>query len=107
MVVTMAISQQVTAQDVGLRLADEARQDPVAQGVWARAVRDYIELWLLTEPIDAETERHFYGLSASLDRWFPETYIQFYLVNPRLFSEDTELVGDVIPSTAVSIWRRS
>lgn len=103
----MAISQQATAQDVGRRFADAVRQDPVAQGVWTRAVRDYIEVWLLTEPIDAETERRLYGLSASLDRWFPETYIQFYLVNPRLFSEDTELIGDVIPSTAVSIWRRS
>lgn len=103
----MTISQQVNAHDVGSRFAEEVRQDPRAQGVWTRAVRDYIEVWLLTEPIDAETERHFYALGASLDRWFMETYIQFYLVNPRLFSEETELVGDVIPATAVSIWRRS
>jgi hypothetical protein len=103
----MTISPHVTAQDVGRRFVEEVRQDPVAQGVWVRAVRDYIEVWLLTDPIDAETERHFYGLSALLDRWFPETYIQFYHVNPRLFSEETELVGHVIPLTADSIWRRS
>lgn len=104
---TMAISQEITAHDVGRRLADEVRQDPAAQGVWTRAVRDYIELWLLTDPIDAETERRFYALDAPLQRFFPNTYINFHLVNPRLFDENMELVGDVIPSTAVSIWRRS
>lgn len=103
----MAISQHVTAQDVGRRFADEVRQDSVAQGVWTRAVRDYIEVWLLTEPIDAETERYFYAAGALLHHWFPGAYIRFRLVNPRPFDEDTELVGDVIPSQAESIWLRS
>lgn len=103
----MAISQQVTAHDVGSRFAEEVRHVPVVQGVWTRAVRDYIELWLLTEPIDAETERRLYALDGPLQRWFPDTYINFYLVNPRLFDEDTEIIGDVIPSQAEPIWRRS
>jgi hypothetical protein len=103
----MAISQHVTAQDVGHRFADEVRQEPVAQGVWTRAVRDYIELWFLTDPIDADTERRLYGVGASLHQWFPCAYINFYLVNPRLFDDDTELVGDVIPSQAELIWLRS
>ena len=103
----MAISQQVNAHNVGRRFADEVRQDPAAQGVWTRAVRDYIELWLLTEPIDAETERRFYAVGASIHHWFPGAYVHFHLVNHRLFDEDTELVGDVIPSQAESIWLRS
>lgn len=103
----MAISQQATAQDVGRRFAEEVRQDPAVQGVWARAVRDYIELWVLTDPIDAETERRLYALDAPLQRWFPTTYIYFYLVNPRLFDENTKLIGDVIPSQAEPIWHRS
>lgn len=103
----MAISHPVNAHDVGRRFADEVRQDPVAQGVWTRAVRDYIEVWLLTDPIDADTERRLYALDGPLQRWFPNTFINFHLVNPRLFDENTEILGDVIPSTAEPIWRRA
>lgn len=103
----MAITQNLSAYDVGRRLADEISQDPAARGLWARNVRDYVELWLLTEPIDADTERRLYSVAASLYDWFPGAYIRFSVVNPRLFDEETELVGDVIPSKADSIWLRS
>ena len=71
----------------------KARRHPAARRLWAWAYRDYVELWLLTDPIDTDTELHLYGVSFELYDRYPKTDIRFHLLNPRYFEElDPDLV---------------
>ena len=99
----MAIAYNIDYAAIGRRFAEVVRPLPSVSGLWVQQVHDYVELWLLTEPIDAQQELDLYAASAWLHQAYPDVNIQFHLVNPLMFETGTAYVGDVIPRDAVEI----
>ena len=79
------------------------RDEPQARQLFVREGYDSIEFWLLTDPIDIEAEDRFYAAAADLIRENPRSSIQFHLASPRLFSQDIDMLGDMIPRDADTI----
>ncbi len=79
----MAIEQAATAAEIARAFADLVRHEESARRLWVSTHRDYMELWLLTDSIDAEEEHRFYEADACLWDRFPEAYVRLHIVNPR------------------------
>jgi len=89
---------------MGQRFADQVRGRDDAHRLWLSNHRDEVEVWLLTKPIDMESERVFYSAAMMLYEWFPNAHITFHLLNPRHFedvSEDGLL--SVLPESAAEV----
>lgn len=97
----MAVGITATAREMGRRYAEWLRAEHVVRGLWISTRRECVEFWLLTEPIDAEAERHLYAIGAQLYEAFPEAMVRIHLLNPRLF-EPGDLT-DLLPVGAKSI----
>jgi hypothetical protein len=94
----MAVLSQVDAREVARSFAGLARAEPAALRLWFSIHRGVVKLWLLTEPIEAETERGLYALMQAIYERFPDADIRLHLVNPRLFDAPDPV--RLIPSDA-------
>jgi hypothetical protein len=99
------IRKTVTPQKVGQQLARAVAHESAVRRIWATAHRDTIELWLLTDPVDADTERRLYAAGTRLYDVFPEGNIRLHIVNPRMF--DPLDLDSVIPKGTEEIVVRS
>jgi len=98
---TMAIQVQVTAREMGRALAEAVRDEPAVKRLWASANRDRIELSILTDPTDADTERRLYAAGLILHDRFPDAYFLIDVINPIYFiSLDLQML---IPNGAQEI----
>jgi hypothetical protein len=97
----MAIMQATTAAEIARAFADLVRHEASARRLWVSTQRDYMELWLLTDPIDGDAERRFHEAAVSLWDRYPSAYVRLHIVNPRT----TELgdPADVVPNGAEEI----
>ena len=69
--------------------------------LWASANRDRIELSILTDPTDADTERRLYAAGLILHDRFPDAYFLIDVINPIYFiSLDLQML---IPNGAQEI----
>jgi hypothetical protein len=92
----MAIANAMTAHEMGRSFVQMVRTEPAVRRLWLRRHRDTVELWLATQPTDAETERRLYASVASLHDRFPGANIRLHVLNPRFFHQHdlTELIPD-------------
>ncbi len=97
----MAVTDRATLAEIGQTYAAAVRDEPTAKQLWAGSHRDYFELWLVTDPIDADTERRFYKAELVLHDRYPEAYIRFHVLNPGHF--DPFEPADLIPTYAEEI----
>lgn len=97
----MAVADQVSPAKVGKTFAESVRAESAAKQLWVRSHRDYFELWLITEPVEADVERRLYAATLLLHDRFPEAYIRLHLLNPRYFEEFNP--SDTIPPDAEEI----
>ncbi len=89
------------AHALGLELAEAIANESAAREVWAWGASDRVELWVLTEPTDADTEQRLYALSAPLDDRHPEVDLRVHVLNPAWYGESDPKV--IIPSGAERI----
>lgn len=82
----MIIGQSQVAQQLAHRFAELVREDPTAQRLWAWSERgyldpgrDYVELWLLADPINDATQDRIFTMSSLLHGLFPEVEIRVHL----------------------------
>ncbi len=101
----MTIAHGLTLFEVGRTFAQAVRDEPAVKSLWASAHRDYFELWLVTAPVDADTERRLYGLIELLFEAFPDARIRLHVINREAF-EDFELTS-IVPRGAENIPLRS
>lgn len=101
----MAVKHSTSAQAIGRAFAKLLRGEASARRLAVRAVRDYVEVWLLTEPIDGETERRLYNAGGAIHDHFPEARIRFHVVNPRHYEDSGTLPP--VPDEAEDIPLRS
>ena len=96
----MALTTQTYAEQVGRAYAEAARGQQVVLELWVSAVPGNVHVWLITPPIDAETERELHGLSRAVYDHFGKADFQLHTLNPRHFRGD---VRNVVPDDAVQI----
>ena len=53
----MALTTQTYAEKLGRALAKAVRDEPEVEEVWVSTRPDGVDLWLVTQAIDADTER--------------------------------------------------
>ncbi len=87
-------------REMGPVLAKVAGWEPVVSALWVSADHEGLHFWVLTDPIDAETERRLYELADALDEHFPGVVFQLHVLNPRHFRGT---VRDVVPAGAKEI----
>jgi hypothetical protein len=97
----MAVANRATLAEIGKTYAEAVRAEPAAKQLWVDHHRDYFELWLVTEPIDADIEYRLYEAELVLHDRFPDAYIRFHVLNPRYF--DPFDPADLIPASAEEI----
>ena len=78
----MAIDQTIDTKLMAQRYADAVREMPTALDLYYQQYRGVAEFWLVTSPIDVQTQMEFYGASRLLYDQFPEVPIDFHIINP-------------------------
>ncbi len=89
------------AREIGRYWARLVQAQPAAQRMWVRAVRDYVELWLLTAPIDPASEAPFDEAAVAVHDRFPAAHVRFYVLNPCSFQDGDAL--SALPADAIEI----
>lgn len=79
----MAVRHSVTPRQAGRVFADLVRSEPEACRLWVRAVRDYVELWLVTTPMESDEAPSLYEAGLVLSDQFPAADLRLHVINPR------------------------
>jgi len=79
----MAVGHPVTPRQAGSAFAALVRGEPDARRLWVRAVRDYVQLWLMTAPLEADEAPHLYAAGLALEQQFPDADLRLHVLNPR------------------------
>jgi hypothetical protein len=96
----MALTTRTYAQEVGNAYAEAARGESVVEELWVSAWPDGVHMWLITQPIDLDIERHLHELTGALYSKFGKADFQLHILNPCHFRGD---VHNVVPSQAEQI----
>jgi hypothetical protein len=99
----MAVTRQVDAQTIGRLYAESVRDLGTVRSVHTRETSDWLEVWVVTEPIDILDEEPLYEAGVNLRHRFPESGILIRLANPREFPERYEMLRDVVPIQAEAV----
>lgn len=99
----MAVTRQVDAQTIGRLYAESVRDLGFVRSIHVRETRDWLEVWVVTEPIDILDEEPLYEAGVRLWDRFPESGILIRVVNPDDFPTDYDMVRDVVPSQAKAV----
>ncbi len=79
----MAIADRVTAAEIGKTYAETIRDEAGPKQLWMRSYRDYVELWLVVEPIEHDAELRLYAAEDAIYDRFPEASVRLHILNPR------------------------
>jgi hypothetical protein len=96
----VAITTKTYAEQVGRTFAKAARGEENIVELWVSTRPGGVDLWVLTKPIDTETEGNLYRYKSALYERFKTADFQVYTVNPRYFRDGGR---SAIPSYAVQI----
>jgi hypothetical protein len=80
----MVSTRAATAEEIAQYLLEIAEDRSVICRLWTRDADGVAELWLLTEPIDVETETRLRSVRQQIQENFPATRFTIRLLNPRL-----------------------
>ncbi|MFN8634145.1 MAG: hypothetical protein U0893_09835 [Chloroflexota bacterium] len=96
----MALTTQTYAEQLGRMLAEAARDESVVEEIWVSTRADGVDLWLLSQVIDASKERALHGFIDVLYARFKRSDFYVYVLNPRYFRGDPR---SALPPHAVQI----
>lgn len=80
----MVSTRVATAEEIARYLLEIVEDRSVIRRLWTRHVDGVAEVWIMTDPIDVETEKRIHGLDHELYRKFPNTLFEVRLLNLRL-----------------------
>jgi hypothetical protein len=82
----MAVRSEVRPGEVGRSLGAElARAEGLVEGLWMTTRPGVLTFWVLTQPIDAETQRCLYERTAVLYDQFPDIAFEVHILNPEWY----------------------
>ncbi len=96
----MTAATSDTRQEMERTLAQVVSREPAVSELWASADHEGLHFWLVTTPLDAETERGLYELADALDERFPSVAFHLHVLNPRYY---TGSARDAVPAGAGEI----
>lgn len=89
----MAVTQPSPARAMALDLAAAIGSDEGLRRLWVwsdrgyiEPDRDYVELWLLADPVDAQAEHRLRVAGADLHKTYPNTNIRVHLITPKMLA---------------------
>lgn len=94
----MVITRVATVEEIAQYFMEIAKSDPAIRQLWTRQAGPVVELWILTEPIDAETEKRLRGVRQFIHEKFPATLFDLRLLNARL--SDNPDLSFLVPDDA-------
>jgi hypothetical protein len=96
----VALTTGTYAEQLGRAFAEAAHGETNIAEVWVSTRPGGVDIWVLTLPIDLETERNLHRFTHALYNRFKTADFQVYMVNPRHFRNGGR---SAIPSYAVQI----
>ena len=97
----MALTTQTYAEQVGRAYAEAVRGHEAVLELWVTSVPGCVRVWMVTPPIDADTERSLHGLSRAVYERFGKADFMLLILNPRHHVRGD--VRDAVPRDAVQI----
>ncbi|HZS02644.1 MAG TPA: hypothetical protein VFE37_28275 [Chloroflexota bacterium] len=93
----MAITPDVRADAIARRLSEElARAEGAVLGLWLTMPRGVLTFWVLTRPIDLETQQRLYERTAVIYECFPNAEFVVHILNPEWY-EGGDAAGALPP----------
>lgn len=99
----MAVTRQVDAQTIGRLYAESVRDLGTVRSVHVRETQDWLEVWVVTEPIDFPDEEPLFEAGVNLRYRYPDAGVLIHVVNPNDYPDQYDLVQRVVPRRAKSV----
>ena len=99
----MAVTRQVDAQMIGRLYAESVHDLSFVRSVHVRETRNWLEVWVVTEPIDILDEEPLFEAGVNLRHRFPDAGIQVHVVNPEDYPDHYDLIQHVVPTQAKAV----
>lgn len=99
----MAVIRKVDAQTIGRLFVESVRDLGFVRSVHVRETRDWLEVWVVTDPIEPDDERPLFEAGVRMWGRFPEAGVLVQVVNPLDYPEGHNLVRDVVPAQAEAV----
>ena len=90
------------ARATGRGYAAAVANEPAARRLWVGPHPDRLELWLLTEPTDGDTERRLYAALLPVYDAIPDAPLRLHVIDPE-HDERVDLGGRILPAGAEEI----
>jgi hypothetical protein len=103
----MAMTKRGVVAEISQALAGSLSAEPQVRGVWIEDKDDKVDVWVLTEPVEIEYERHLHAIGVDIRRRLAAHGTMFHIINPNDWEPTVKLVGDVIPESAEPVSIRS
>jgi hypothetical protein len=89
----MVAHQDTRPEELGRQLAELLRDHArdTVRGLWMAVHPGEITFWILTTPIDTDTQERLYEQAAALYEQFPDAAVDFHILNPHWYEG-----GDVL-----------
>jgi|ThiBio_1000_plan_1041568.scaffolds.fasta_scaffold46824_1 hypothetical protein len=94
----MISTRVATVEEIARYLLEIAEDKSVFRRMWTHQTGEVAEIWIMTEPIDVETEKRIHGLGRELYKKFPNTLFDVRLLNLRL--SDSPDLSFLVPRNA-------
>jgi hypothetical protein len=99
----MAVTRQVDAQTIGRHYLESVRDLGMVRSVHVRETPDWLEIWVITDPIDFDDEDPLYEAGVKLWNEFPDASVLIHVVNPIDYPYDHDLIKQALPTQARSV----
>jgi hypothetical protein len=99
----MAVTRQVDAQTIGRLYAESVGDLGIVRSVHVCETRDWLEIWVVTEPIDFVDEELLYQAGVNLRHRHPDAGVLVQVVNPNDYPDHYDLVQRVVPTRAKAV----
>lgn len=87
----MVVHQQIDARSISEQIAGQVRNERDVRDIWMHATPDLFDLWIITGPIDDETELRLYNVTGDVLRDVPTGRLRLHVLHPAMFTEGTDL----------------
>ena len=97
----MVVSQHTTARAMGAYLEKQLQGEPGLRSLWVWKHPERVELWLVTDVLDADDELRLYATASKLYAAFQGQYFEFHILSLKYFDfSDISDLRELIPADA-------
>src|SRR5687768_2521808 len=87
----VVVHQQINARAIAEQITGQVRNERDIREIWMYEAPELLDLWIITGPIDDETELRLYDLTGDVLRDVPTGRLRLHVLHPAMFADGTEL----------------